>query len=95
MRHVFQLYIRFAIRQLREIGRVRGLDKIFPNRENERIAVRKHQRTQISPKLIERWRAEWRAQGEASFPMTADPIVPTFAGCPRGLSAESIHRTRA
>ena len=23
---------------------------------------------QLSPKLLERWRAEWRAQGEAAFP---------------------------
>lgn len=23
---------------------------------------------QISPKLLEKWRAEWRAQGEAAFP---------------------------
>jgi transposase len=38
-------------------------------------------RLQVSPKLLERWRAEWRAQGEAAFPgqgrrhsgQTADP----------------------
>lgn len=36
-------------------------------------------RLQISPKLIERWRAEWRARGEASFPGTgrsAGPKLP-------------------
>jgi transposase-like protein len=36
-------------------------------------------RMQISPKLIERWRAEWRARGEASFPGTgrrAGPKLP-------------------
>ena len=36
-------------------------------------------RLQISPKLIERWRGEWRAQGEASFPGTgrrAGPKLP-------------------
>jgi len=36
-------------------------------------------RLQISPKLIERWRAEWRARGEASFPGTgrsAGPRLP-------------------
>ena len=27
--------------------------------------VRKHQ---LSPKLLERWRGEWRARGEAAFP---------------------------
>jgi transposase-like protein len=27
--------------------------------------ARKHQ---LSPKLIERWRGEWRAKGEAAFP---------------------------
>ena len=27
-------------------------------------------RLQVGPKLIERWRAEWRARGEASFPGT-------------------------
>jgi len=27
-------------------------------------------RLQLSPKLLERWRAEWRAQGEAAFPGT-------------------------
>ena len=25
-------------------------------------------RLQVSPKLLERWRAEWRARGEAAFP---------------------------
>ncbi len=38
-------------------------------------------RLQVSPKLLERWRAEWRARGEAAFPghgrrrmdQTADP----------------------
>ena len=36
-------------------------------------------RFEISPKLIERWRAEWRARGEASFPGTghgAGPKLP-------------------
>lgn len=36
-------------------------------------------RVQISPKLIERWGAEWRARGEASFPGTgrrAGPKLP-------------------
>lgn len=33
-------------------------------------------RLQVSPKLIERWRAEWRARGEASFPGSGRRALP-------------------
>jgi transposase len=33
-------------------------------------------RLQISPKLIERWRGEWRARGEASFPGSGRRAMP-------------------
>ena len=36
-------------------------------------------RLEVSPKLLERWRAEWRARGEAAFPGKGNrpPRVPT------------------
>jgi len=37
-------------------------------------------RLQLSPKLIERWRAEWRARGEASFPGSGRRALPKLAG---------------
>ena len=33
-------------------------------------------RLQLSPKLIERWRAEWKARGEASFPGSGRRALP-------------------
>lgn len=36
-------------------------------------------RMQVSPKLIERWRAEWRARGEASFPGSGVRALPKMA----------------
>lgn len=41
-----------------------------------RAAVEVARRLQISPKLMERWRAEWRARGEASFPGTGRRVGP-------------------
>jgi transposase-like protein len=38
--------------------------------------VRIARRLQVSPKLIERWRAEWRARGEASFPGSGRRLGP-------------------
>ena len=31
---------------------------------------------QLSPKLLERWRGEWRAKGEAAFPVSAGAEKP-------------------
>ena len=36
-------------------------------------------RMQVSPKLIERWWAEWRARGEASFPGSGRRTLPKLA----------------
>lgn len=36
-------------------------------------------RLQLSPKLIERWRSEWRARGESSFPGSGRRALPKLA----------------
>jgi transposase-like protein len=56
-----------------KIAAMRALDAGATQRE----IARKYQ---LSPKLIERWRAEWRAKGELAFPSNgrrglADPAV--------------------
>jgi transposase-like protein len=43
-------------------------------------------RLQISPKLIERWRAEWRARGEASFPGSGRRALPKLSAEERSVA---------
>jgi putative transposase len=43
-------------------------------------------RLQLSPKLIERWRAEWKARGEASFPGSGRRALPKLAPEERGVA---------
>ena len=43
-------------------------------------------RLQLSPKLIERWRGEWRARGEASFPGSGRRALPKLAAEERSVA---------
>jgi transposase len=41
---------------------------------------------ELSPKLLERWRGEWAAQGELAFPGIGRRSVPTGVGEPKRIA---------